>query len=247
MATQAALGHKALQARDYAEATKQYTIALKSSQSPLWLIDRSIAYQRSNLHGLALKDAENAVVAAQARARRELMATAQFRRAIALHGLGRIGDARMCFIWARKLNEKEKGLSLWQAKIAKDYDSLPEDAEARTVTVKETPDKSEDVAEGGADSASIPNLTSAGTGAVAKPQVSSASASPVITQTPKEKIRNEWFQSSSKITITIFAKGVPKEKAEIEIGNRSVSFIEILLRSCLTLYTAACPVSHRKH
>ncbi|KAI9744267.1 MAG: hypothetical protein M1818_002419 [Claussenomyces sp. TS43310] len=220
MATQAALGQKALESRDYAEAIKQFTIALKSSQSPLWLIQRSTAYQRSNLYELALIDAENAVLAAQARARRELIATAQFRRAVALHGLGRIGDSRMCFTWVRKLNEKEKGLGMWQAKLAKDYDELPDDAPGKAVTSKETPQKHAEAADGAATaaSASAPTLN----GAKAPQNPASKLPAGSDAQTPKEKIRNEWFQSNSKITITIFAKNVPKDQAEVEIGVHSL-------------------------
>src|SRR5271163_3922159 len=122
MSTQAALGQKALEAKDYSSAIKHYTEALKSSISPLWLTQRSTAYQRQGTHELALEDAEDAVLSAISRGKRELIAAGQMRRAIALYSLGRYGDARLCFTWARKLNEKEKGLGIWQAKVVAEFD-----------------------------------------------------------------------------------------------------------------------------
>jgi suppressor of G2 allele of SKP1 len=223
MSTQAAMGQKALEAKDYTGAIKHYTEALKSSNSPLWLTQRSTAYQRDGAHELALHDAEDAVLSAISRGKRELIAAAQMRRAIALYSLGRYGDARMCFTWVRKLNEKEKGLGMWQAKVVAEYDRLDEEAEGRKVTLKEIPDKVDrapkepqskaTTASEKAPAADAKELAGWTTGAT-------TTATPV--QTPKDKIRHEWFQSSSKVTITIFAKNVPKDQADIQIGSQSV-------------------------
>jgi suppressor of G2 allele of SKP1 len=214
MATQAGLGQKALEAKDYTAAVKHLTDALKQSNSPLWLIQRSTAHQRLSEYDLSLEDAENAVFAAQSRARRELIATAQFRRAIALHGLKRYGDSRLCFTWVRKLNEKEKGLGMWQAKVAKEYDALPEDAPERVVSIKETPSKRLPKPE---------EPTKKNTAVVAEDITRATTNTVAPPQTPKEKIRHEWFQSGSKVTITIFAKNVPKDKVEVEISTQAVS------------------------
>ncbi len=224
------LGQKALEAKDYNAAIKHYTEALKSSNSPLWLTQRSTAYQRSGSHELALYDAEDAVLEAISRGRRELIAAAQLRRAIALYSLGRFGDARLCFTWVRKLNEKEKGLGMWQAKVAKEYDALDEDAEGRKVAIKETPDKVErkkvtngksdgDAVTQGAASGQQPTTTA---GTTTAPQSTMAATTLAPVQTPKEKIRHEWYQSSNKVTITIFAKNVPKDRAYIQFGLQSV-------------------------
>jgi suppressor of G2 allele of SKP1 len=224
MATQAAKGQQALTDRDYNEAVTQYTAALKTANSPLWLINRSTAYQRLGKHDLALADADNALLAAKQRARRELMAAAQFRRAVALHGLKRYGDARLCLNWCRKLNEKEKALGIWQAKVATDYETAEKEGKSDLIvcTVKETPDP---VAQVSSDSQ--------GNTKHDKPDTAStlAPVAVVPSQTPKEKIRHEWYQSNSKVTITIFAKGVPKEQAEIIIEEGSVSLEPFLLHN----------------
>lgn len=213
MSTQADLGAKAVAAKDYTSAITHYTNALKTSNSPIWFTNRSTAYQRAGQYDLALQDAEAGVLAARQRARREQITAAQMRRAIALYSLGRLGDARMVLTWVRKLNEKEKSLGVWQLKVSNEYDKLPEDAEGRKVSVTEVPDEAK-LPEVGKPVAAEEK----GKGATQASQTSNPA------QTPKEKIRHEWYQSSNKVTITIFAKGIPKEQAEVTIAEDSVSF-----------------------
>jgi suppressor of G2 allele of SKP1 len=224
MSTQAALGQKALEVKDYSGAIKHYTDALKSSNSPLWLTQRSTAYQREGAHELALHDAEDAVLSAISRGKRELIATAQMRRAIALYSLGRYGDARLCFTWARKLNEKEKGLGMWQAKVVAEFDKLDEEAEGRKVTIKEVPENVERTPKEPESKTTTTNekAPSAAATVLASSVTTSTTSTSAPAQTPKENIRHEWYQSSTKVTITIFAKNVSKDQADIRIGTQSV-------------------------
>lgn len=233
MATQAGKGQQAIVKRDYDEAVIQYTAALKTANSPLWLINRSTAYQRLGKHELALADADNAVIAATQRARRELIATAQFRRAVALHGLKRYGDARLCLTWCRKMNEKEKGLGIWQAKVAKDYETAEHEGASDSITcaVKETPDPVTEVSSESKDSKKDDKGSKVNAASTPTPVVAA------LSQTPAEKIRHEWYQSSSKVTIMIFAKGVPKDRAEIVIEEGSVSFNPTLYATQLTVHS----------
>lgn len=152
------------------------------------------------------------------------MAAAQMRRAIALFGLKRFGDARLCFAWVRKLNEKEKGLGMWQAKVVQEYDKLDENSAGRKTTIKETPDKVRRAMPVGSDSGAVTSSGTVKTAAAAT--LSNAPTIPAtlaLGQTPKEKIRHEWFQSSNKVTIAIFAKNVPKDQADIRFTENSVS------------------------
>ena len=233
MATQAGKGQQAIVKRDYDEAIKQYTAALKTATSPLWLINRSTAYQRLGKHELALADADNAVIAATQRARRELIATAQFRRAVALHGLKRYGDARLCLTWCRKMNEKEKALGMWQAKVAKDYETAENAGESDSIscTVKETPDPVTEVSSESKETEKNDKDSKVKAAPTSPPVIS------VPSQTSAEKIRHEWYQSSSKVTIMIFAKGVPKEQAEVVIEEGSVSFNPPLCSTYLTIHS----------
>ncbi|KAG0646635.1 sgt1 [Hyphodiscus hymeniophilus] len=203
MSTQAALGKTALDSSNYSAA-------------------------RLGQHSLALADADNAVLAARARARRELIAQAQFRRAVALHGLKRFGDARLCLTWTRKMDEKMKALGMWQAKVVKDWDDAGgEGAEENVVSVKEFPDKSEEVNTSKADAKEAKTVEERRFTKEEKGKMPERSAAaPILTATPKEKIRHEFYQSTDKLTITVFAKGVPKDKGEVIIkeGSLDISF-----------------------
>lgn len=236
--TDANLGQAALAKSDYPLAIQHLTRALssQSNPSPLWLIQRSTAYQRTSQHALALADADNAVLAAHARGKRELIATGHFRRAVALHGLGRYGDARMCLIWCQKFNEKEKGVTIWMAKVKGDYEQAGgEGAECNKVEVKEIPDRVKEVKLKGEEK---PVERKKGKEKVVEKVEEKTNAPATMVQTPKEKIRNEWYQSNTTVTIEIFAKGVPKD-AEVNIEEGSVSFSASssppsLLRDCTT-------------
>jgi suppressor of G2 allele of SKP1 len=224
MSTEAIKGKTALDNGDFSAAITHLTAALKSSQSPLWLIQRSTAYHRFRQYDLALADADNAVLAAIGRGKRELIATAHLRRAVALHGLGRFGDARLCLHWSHKFNEKEKGLTIWVAKVKQDYENAGgEDAECNQITVKEVPDKVEEISKEtkplDKKGNQSPNDKAKGR-AVETPNVKPVAAS---SQTPKEKIRHEWYQSPTTVTIEILAKGVPKATTNVEIQAGSVS------------------------
>jgi suppressor of G2 allele of SKP1 len=228
--TDATLGQAALAKSDYPLAIQHLTRALssQSNPSPLWLIQRSTAYQRTGQHALALADANNAVLAAHARGKRELIATGHFRRAVALHGLGRFGDARMCLIWCQKFNEKEKGVTIWMAKVKGDYENAGgEEAECNRVEVKEMPDRVEEVKQKVEEKEDKKSAeVKKGKEMIVEKVEEKTNAPATTVQTPKEKIRNEWYQSNTTVTIEIFAKGIPKD-AEINIEEGSVSFSTI--------------------
>ena len=214
----AARGQTAFAKGDYPTAIEQLSIALKDQSSPLWLIQRSTAYHRSKQYDLALADANNATIIAFQRARREQIATAQFRRAVALHALGRFGDARLCLNWSYKKNEKEKGLTMWIAKVKADYEKAGgEEAECNRTTVKEIPEKVEAKKEEKKEAPKKENV---------KPAAVETSVAKPMQLTPKEKIRHEWHQSENDVTVEVLAKGIPKEKAEVVIEEGNVSITQ---------------------
>ncbi|KAI5859519.1 SGS-domain-containing protein [Durotheca rogersii] len=96
-------GVKAVAAGRYEEGIEKLSEALKERPAPLWLLERSKAYLRTNDFDLALYDAEKALRVAFDRANRDLMTEAQLRRAIALFRLGRYADADICAAWVTKL------------------------------------------------------------------------------------------------------------------------------------------------
>ncbi|KAG9241445.1 SGS domain-containing protein [Calycina marina] len=226
MSSSAAAAAAAMNTKDYATAISNLTAALKtntSNPSPIWLIQRSTAYQRSQQYELSLIDANNAVVAARSRGRRDLIGTAQFRRGVALNSLQHYGDARLCFTWALKMNDKEKGVTIYMAKNTSDYEKAEaEDSGSKSVwtSVKEYPERIEDVNE--TAKVSEPTRT-AETKDRGKEVVGSTSKPAVLAPTIlKEKIRTEWYQNPTTVTISIMAKGVPNEKAEVFIKQNSL-------------------------
>ena len=118
---QACRGATAIAGGDFKAAVSHYTDALaQNPQAVDYYIKRSTAYTRLSPpdHEHAFKDAEIAVALATKRAKRELIGQAQLRRAIALFGLERWADSKQCLEWVKKLNEKEKSLSIWEMKTA---------------------------------------------------------------------------------------------------------------------------------
>lgn len=200
-------GVAALDQQKFDEAVKEFTTAISNfPRSVDYHLKRSAAYSRSSppQYDAALKDVNHAVRLAVDRAKRELIGQAQLRRAILLFNMGQYADAEFILGFVKKLDEKNKTLPIWQSKIDTKLKALPEGDEKRVVTVKEIPDeekqeeKKEDV-----------------------PVPVAASKTPV--QTPASQIKHEFYQNRESVTVTLLAKGVPQDKAEIEIEENSVS------------------------
>ncbi|KAI6914879.1 hypothetical protein D0869_14192 [Hortaea werneckii] len=216
MATQADLGKKALGAKNYDEAIKQFTSALEQSPtSPDYLIQRSTAYTRSQKHEEALADAERAVVHAQKRAKKELIVESQARRGLCLYLLERYGDAKFVLGIVERLNPEHKSSGMWLGKAHMALQQLAEDDERRKVSATETPDIAAS-AERTAPSASVGSSNSTS----AQP---SASAPAAPQQTPADKIRHDWYQNSEKVFFTLMAKGVPQDKTTVDITERALN------------------------
>ena len=236
MTTAANNGQKALDSKDYPAAITHYTRAINSTVSspvsPLWLIQRSTAYQRTGAYARALKDAEHAHQSATARGRKELIATAHFRRAVAYYGLREYGNARMCLIWTRQFNENERGLGMWQAKVAADWEKAGgEAAECNKVTAVEKPVymESEDIDEIKQQTGKEENKSKgSGKGKEAVREESGAAvAKPVAAAvkpatTAYDNIRVEWYQTGASVTIEILCKGIPKERTTVKFEEGQV-------------------------
>ena len=223
----AAKGAAALASSDFAAAAEHYTAAISvNTQAVDYYVKRSTAYTRISPpdHTLALKDAETALVLAQKRAKRELITQSQLRRGIALFGLQRWADAGKCFEWVKKLDEKEKSVAIWEMKVNGKLKNLPENDEARKVTIEQIPPV-ELPAASTSKPQNKPEQKESGNanGQVAQPAADTAEKKPEGVQTPASKIRHEWYQTSDNVVVTLFAKGVPKDKATIDIQARSLA------------------------
>ena len=212
---------EALAAGDAATAITFISKAiLDTPTSPDYYIKRAITYMRLSPpdHASSLSDSEIAVVLSNRRAKREKIAQSQLRRGIALYGLERWADARQCIQWAKKLDPKDKTASIWEMKAANKLQTLDEGDSRRNATVQETPD----VHIPQPDSANSTNAKGNGeTGGAATASTNPPQLATGL-QTPASKIRHDWYQSHDIVTLTVFAKGVPKDKASININESSL-------------------------
>ncbi|KAA6413175.1 MAG: SGS-domain-containing [Lasallia pustulata] len=224
----ASRGAAALSSSDFPSAISHYTAAISSnSQAVDYYIKRSTAYTRTSPadHPSALKDAETAVVLAHKRGKRELIAHAQLRRGIALFGLERWADAEQCFGWVKKLSPKETSLLIWEKKVEGKL-KICETGDTRTVvTVTELPEvevpKVEEVKKAEKKAEMTPDETSTTSGPTGREMTAEKKEEGV--QTPANKIRHEWYQTPENVIVTLFARGVPKDKATVEIQRQSLA------------------------
>lgn len=214
-------GQKALDAGDCATAIKEYTAALAQNPKAVdYYLKRSSAYQRSSPpdYSTALKDAETGLHYAFERAKRELIGQAQLRRATIHFNMGEYANSQFILEFVKKFDEKNKTVPIWESKIATKLKALPEDDEKRTVTVVERPKV--DLSDGKKKDEKT----------VEEP-VKEAEAPKQPVQTPPSQVKHDWYQNKDNIYFTLLAKGVPKDKAQIEIEENAVRLLLCLLSS----------------
>ena len=225
---QASRGASALSSGDFASAITHYTEALTTNATAVdYYIKRSTAYTRMSPadHQASLKDAETAVQLAVKRAKRELIAQSQLRRAVALFGLERFADAKQCLEWSKKYNEKEKTLPIWAMKIDSKLKGLEEGDPRAAVTVKETPDVDVSTASQATNTIKPVERQEEQKAVVSIKEALkdlSTTPKPQGAQTPASKIRHEWYQTSENVIVTLYCKGIPKDKATVEIKDNSL-------------------------
>lgn len=215
-------GKKALEAKDYPTAIQEFTTAIKSNQeAPTYYLDRSIAYLRCNSGIKALDDAEAGLLLAKARDRGNIIGKAQFRRGVTLYQLGRYRDAERCFAWAREKDPGEKMLGIWDVKIKSKLDAAGKEGEVE-IGVMQYPEKDVVKRAQGAGTAAQTEGNKPAT-ATGTPSTSVSPPKEVAVSTPPSQIRHDWYQSSETVTLSLMVKGVPKDKAIVEIEETSIS------------------------
>lgn len=212
-------GAAALEAKDFSAAVTHYTQAIAiNSQAVDYYIKRSIAHTRISPSdcAAALNDAEVALTLASKRGKRELIIQAQLRRAIALFSLERYGDAKAAFNWVKEMNKDEKSLHIWAAKVDSKLKALSEDDVKARTSIQRYPDIKVPEQKKETEASKLPPSEPAqGT--------SNATAQPEVVQTPANKIRHEWYQTDDTVVVSLFVKGVPKDKASIDIQDTSLA------------------------
>jgi suppressor of G2 allele of SKP1 len=216
MATIASQAAQALSESKYVDAISLYTKALAElPKASDYYIQRSTAYQRSKQPELALKDAEIGLALAKQRQKRELIVSAQFRRAIALTSLGRWVDAKFVFDVVKRMDENYKGLSMWLARV----DGALKGKEAEEATVTE--DVEVDL---GALEQSSTKVKATVKAEAPKPEKAAPIGPPKLSITSTtDKIREDWYQTGSSATLSLFVKGAPLASTEVLISKNRVN------------------------
>jgi suppressor of G2 allele of SKP1 len=171
----AAQGDTASAESNYPNAIEHYTRALSElPRAPAYYISRSTAYSRLKPENggpnyqAALNDAEIALQLAKERGNRELIISAQMRRAVSLYQLERYGDAEFAFGiiaektksqkapenkseqvqaamggpgsgWGGPRNNYSAQMPIWTAKLQRKLAELPKDDPKRAVSIAEFP------------------------------------------------------------------------------------------------------------
>ncbi|KAK5089783.1 Cochaperone protein [Exophiala xenobiotica] len=235
-------GAKALTEGDPATAVVEYTKALIDyPTSPDYFTQRSIAFSRLKpaRHDLSLQDAEYGVLCGQKRGKRDKIQAAQHRRVVALYNLEKYADAKLVIDsmkrW-RPSNSKPQTMEhdMWSAKIdsklknnaqqptAAEYPSIPlPDDKALKKTLQKQLKKDGSFNFDGEEQDDAP--ASSTTASTTAQNVATASNTPAMTTAAPQKIRHEWYQNNQNVIITIYAKGVQKDKTEVDIAEDSVS------------------------
>lgn len=204
-------GAVALDAGKFEDAIKEYTAALRQNPKAVdYYLKRSSAHQRSSPpdYAAATKDAEVALHFAFERAKRELIGQAQLRRATILFNLGQYADSQFLFEFVKKYDKDNKTIPIWEMKIASKLKALPEDDEKRKVTVVERPE-----VELPSEEKPVPQAAT----------VAAPTAPKEVVQTHPSQIKHDWYQNKENVYFTLLAKGVPEDKAMVEIEDQSAS------------------------
>ncbi|KAL7919149.1 SGS domain-containing protein [Trichoderma austrokoningii] len=265
--TLAQQGLSAAESRNWDEAVTKLSEALQHSTNPAWLIARSKALVGLERYEAALDDADLAWHTAYERNKRDLLATAQYRRGVAFYHLKQFANADYCYLhcirlikgglampkedlglkfvdnegfWkatadqaiaeARSEEASKKGGTLQSALggqmqsqtkqaesrtanamrtlVLKAMEKLPEDHVGRKLTTTLIPEQKR-LAIHKSDEAQ--DETAQAKPAAAKPAIPS--------DTP---LRLQDFQSNTSMSVSIFSKGVNKEKLKVDFFEKSV-------------------------
>jgi suppressor of G2 allele of SKP1 len=167
-------------------------------------------------------------VYAHKREKRELIIDAQLRRGIVLYNLQRYGDARAVFDIVKRMKKDHKEVSMWQGQVDYKVKLLGEDHEQMQVTVKEIPDLDAEALRVGEKGPQASKTNGAPTPTIATTSAAAAASAPApapaaIQQTPVDKIRTDWYQNNQNVYLTLLARGVPADKTQIDITERTLS------------------------
>ncbi|ODQ81154.1 hypothetical protein BABINDRAFT_160554, partial [Babjeviella inositovora NRRL Y-12698] len=193
------LGDKYADEKSFDEAVTAYSAALAENPNAFKaLIQRSIAFQKMQKYAEALADLDNALKVAESRGNREQISTAYFRQGLVYFLAGDFEQAVPLLTKGQEYGCTEASLAIWKLKAEKGL------SEGKSVKFD---GRVEDVAK-----------------AIKTAEAPNASVEAMNRLAPvKEKIKIDWYQSTSSVTLTIFAKNIDKDALRVTMAARSLS------------------------
>ncbi|KAE8351757.1 hypothetical protein BDV28DRAFT_13815 [Aspergillus coremiiformis] len=136
----------------------------------------------------------------------------------------------------------EQELPIWMLKVKSQLKRLPDGDEKAAITVAEFPRgvhipsetelkqqldalKSGKIGDNGVqeqDAAGDKTITGEVSTSKTADSTNDAARSAPST-TPSDKVRHEWYQSNDSVVVTLYVKGVPKDKVDVELHDESTS------------------------
>lgn len=271
--TLAQQGLSAAESRNWDEAVTKLSTALQSSTNPAWLIARSKALVGLERYEAALDDADLAWHTAYERNKRDLMASAQYRRGVAFYHLKQYANADYCYLHCMRLikgglavPKEDLGLKhvddrgFWKVTadqatadarseeagkkddalktaMGGQFESQPQQRESRmasamrTQALKAMEKLPEDDAGRKLTTALIPEQKKLAVHKSDKAQDETTQAKPATTKLvvlSDAPLRLQDFQTNTAMSVSIFSKGVNKEKLKVEFLDNSVRLVPLI-------------------
>lgn len=200
-------GDEALLDKDYDTAISLFNSALEENPKAFQaLLKRATAFQRLKNFSEAKKDLTDALQVALDRGKRSDMGLTYFKLGMVHYAEKNVASALENFEKAKKFDCQDATLETWLVKAKYDVDKLnskPEGSSDKTPSSK----------------ASQVQETSAPSQLEASSHIDTINKHAPL----KIKIRDDWYQSSNEVIITIFAKNIKEDQLKIDFSSSSVS------------------------
>ncbi|KAG0255147.1 Protein SGT1 A, partial [Actinomortierella ambigua] len=226
-----AQGSHAFTDEDYELALDFYSQAITlNSSHPEIFLKRSTTYQKLGKDQEAYDDAIKALALVQENpsADKDFEAKALLRKGVAAFHLQDYATAKAALETCHTINPELRTLSQWMRKVDQEYAKLPKPAvttEAATAstapTTTLTPAPAAPAAPAPAP-ASAPVSEESSAAPIASPAAIAAAAAQPTTPSV-HRVRHEWYQNDSFVTISVFIKNAKKDNVDIQITERALS------------------------
>lgn len=176
------------------------------------LLERASIYQRQKKFDEAIADFNDAMEIARQRGRREEIGKCHFKLGLVLYGQKKYTEAMKEIESAIDYNCKEPTLEMWKTKIDYDMKRLKSDQKVETKDNKSTTKSTTTTT-----ASELPENSTSSTS-------TSTSIDAINKHAPlKVKIRDDWYQTSDSVVITIFAKNIKEQELQVNFSSSGVS------------------------